>query len=266
MKPKFAEIRDDFKEYAETWDESVINKYSIDTLRKAKTFYTNPAHVTETWFNALNDRVSELEQSQTFRRETKWKIPAISISVVALVVSLPISIKSCSDSSEALRFSKQTFEETQKPELVLRPSNSDGKEEFVRYIAHEDSFDIIVFIRIENIGRRPATDIVYRDSYMAITVGGQVLTSYEIEIGSPISLSFQQYHFNKKRFTVKTHGVAPDQIIRQLKNEDTAIKRKIAVKYTDASTSKDYVVSAEYLIRQVNFDILQYDHPKLISR
>lgn len=266
MKPKFSEIRENFKKYADTWDESFVNHYNLATLRDAKTFYTHPGHEAETWFNALSGRVSKLEQSQSIERDTKWRIATISISVIALIVSIPISIKSCWDSSEALRFSKETFEETQKPELVLRPSNREGKEGYVRYLAYDDSFDVIVYIRIENIGKRPATNIVYPHSLMAINIRGQDIMLETEDVRSPISLSFQQYHFRKKEFTINTKGLDPKEVIQQLKNKDVPTRLEIAVKYTDATTSKDYVVSAEYLIREVNFDILKYEQPKLVPK
>lgn len=266
MRPKFSQICEDFKKYTATWDESLIDKYSLGTLRKAKIFYTHPAHEAETWFNALCDRVSKLEQLQTLKRETKWRIATITISVIALVVSIPISIKSCFDSSEALRFSKETFEETQKPELAIRPSKEEGAVPYVRYIAYDDSFDIIIFVKIENIGPRPATNIVYPHSYMAINIQGQGITSENVDVIAPISLSFQQHYFRKQKFTIRTHGTEPEQIIKQLKTKDTPLKVRIAVKYTDEATSKDYIVSAEYMMKQANFDILKYDHPTLVSK
>lgn len=102
MRPKFSKIRDDFKKYAATWDESIIEKYNLSALRRAKVFYTHPAHETETWFNVLCDRVSNLEQLQTLERENRWRIAPIVISLIALLVSTSISIKSCFNSSEAV--------------------------------------------------------------------------------------------------------------------------------------------------------------------
>lgn len=266
MKPKFGEIRDNFKKYAETWDESYVEGYTLKSLREAKVFYTNPAHQAETWFNALSERVERLDQAQALQRESRWQTVTIAISVVALLVSVPISIKSCHDASHALEFAEETFNETQKPELVLRPANNDGKEGFVRYIAYDDSFDIIVFIRIQNIGMRPAVNIVCPFSSMTIDIRGRKFSSEVKDIRNPISLSSQQHYFRKEKFTIHIHGTSPKAVVRELSEKNTTVRWKIEVKYTDEVTLKEYIVLAEYNIGQVNFDIIQYDHPTLVSR
>lgn len=197
--------------------------------------------------------------------EKKWRIITVTISIIALVVSVPISIKSCSDSTEALRFSKETFEETQKPELALRPVNKDGKSTYVKYIDHNDSLDIIIFIRILNIGKRPATNIIYPNTKMSVNIRGREITSEDVDLNFPISLSSQQHYFRKNKLSVKSFGSNSQQIIKELISGNIAVNINISVKYTDAITLQEFIVSAEYSVQRENFDILKYNHPQLAS-
>lgn len=211
--------------------------------------------------------MNETEQNK-YREENRWRMITITISLIALVVSVPVSIKSCSNSTKALGLSENIFEETQKPELVLRPVNKDGQLPYVKYVDNDDSddyFDIIIFTRILNIGHRPATNIVYPETNMSVNIKGQEIKSEDTDLESPISLSSQQHYFRKQKLTVNSRGFKSSQIIAELIEKNTPINIFLSVKYTDSITKKDYIVTAEYSVQRENFDILKYNHPQLVS-
>ena len=201
-------------------------------------------------------------------RNNIFQVAPIIISIIALIAT----VKSCSDSDEALKFSKETFEEIRKPELILKTARREGVP-YIQYKAYDDSFKVVVQVRVENIGRRPATVINFPVSTMRMEIlDKEHISESSSHLGSPLSLSFNQDYYHAIHLNVRLRDgleAKPGQfekIVKQLKEQNTPATIDVAVEYTDASTSKKYSLTASYRITQSNSYILHYNYPVLISK
>lgn len=209
-----------------------------------------------------------------------------AVSIITFILSgvaLGVSMKSCSNSSnsiriseeanaiskEALEYTKHSFEETQKPELVLEPVAGENGP-YIQYQKQNGKFNAIAEIKITNIGKRPATNITYPKASMTIKAfGKEVVTRMSPPPGTPLSLSSNKsYHFVfhiTSNFASTLTSITPfkvsvEEAVDKLKKEDTPAIIDIAVNYIDPYTAKAYTVSALFRVKRWETDILSYDN------
>jgi len=81
-----------------------------------------------------------------------WKLGAVILSVVALVVAM----RSCAISKQALSLSRTSFVTTSRPYLLVSPYKPEEWDSFLKCTSVDAGTDVAVAFRIRNAGSTPA--------------------------------------------------------------------------------------------------------------
>lgn len=194
------------------------------------------------------------------------KLLAITFSVISLL----ISARSCSQSSQAIKISGEALEytkKTQRPHLALTVTQTDIGD-FVRVEEHNDRIEFRVRVKCKNIGSITASNIVER--IIMTGVFNDKEYKNEPEVSTPhvfvslpnrnISLPPDGELFFSDAIVIKDLKQGDrNTIFSAFHFEKLPITVELNIEYTDTSTLKRYSISAVYKIVKNNTEIIKYE-------